>query len=127
MLAVLSFLLVWPCAVQILSRAMVVPLPRTTLRSRTKAPTRWSTLRLRGLRHTANVEPEVSIAVTGGGSGTGIASLINGTVDIANASRAMKESEIEAAQANGFDPQEYVVAIDALAVIVNPRESRRVN
>ena len=66
------------------------------------------------------IEPDVSIAVTGGGSGTGIASLINGTVDIANASRAMKESEIEAAQANGFDPQEYVVAIDALAVIVNP-------
>lgn len=65
------------------------------------------------------IEPDVSIAVTGGGSGTGIASLINGTVDIANASRAMKESEIEAAQANGFDPQEFVVAIDALAVIVN--------
>ncbi len=66
------------------------------------------------------VEPEVTIAVTGGGSGTGIASLINGTVDIANASRAMKENEIEEAQANGFDPVEHVVAIDALAVIVHP-------
>ncbi|MCA9916860.1 MAG: phosphate ABC transporter substrate-binding protein [Anaerolineales bacterium] len=67
-----------------------------------------------------NIAPEVTVAVTGGGSGTGIASLINGTVDIANASRAMKDSEIEEAQANGFDPIEHVVAIDALAVIVHP-------
>ena len=63
--------------------------------------------------------PDVAIAVTGGGSGTGIAALINGTVDIANASREMKESEIAEAQANGIEPQEHVVAIDALAVIVN--------
>lgn len=67
-----------------------------------------------------NVAPEVTVAVTGGGSGTGIAALINGTVDIANASRAMKDSEIEEAQANGFEPVEHVVAIDALAVIVHP-------
>lgn len=65
------------------------------------------------------VKPDVDIAVTGGGSGTGIAALINGTVDVANASREMKDSEIADAQARGFDPQEYVVAIDALAVIVN--------
>lgn len=67
------------------------------------------------------VQPDVAIAVTGGGSGTGIAALINGTVDIANASRAMKDSEIEEARANGFDPVEHVVAIDALAVIVHPQ------
>lgn len=66
------------------------------------------------------IEPEVSIAVTGGGSGTGIAALINGTVDIANASREMKESEFEDARANGIEPVEFVVAIDALAVIVHP-------
>jgi phosphate transport system substrate-binding protein len=65
------------------------------------------------------VQPDVSIAVTGGGSGTGIAAIINGTVDIANASREMKESEIEAARANGIEPIEHLVAIDALAVIVN--------
>ncbi len=65
------------------------------------------------------IDPSVSIAVTGGGSGTGIASLINGTVDIANASRQMKDSEIEAAQENGIDPIEFTVAIDALAVVVN--------
>lgn len=64
--------------------------------------------------------PEVRISVTGGGSGTGIASMINGTVDIANASRAMKTEEIEAAQANGFSPLEFVVARDAIAVVVHP-------
>jgi phosphate transport system substrate-binding protein len=67
-----------------------------------------------------NVDPTVSIAVTGGGSGTGIAALINGTVDIANASREMKDGEVEEAQANGIDPIEFTVAIDALAVIVHP-------
>ncbi len=66
------------------------------------------------------IHPDIAIAVTGGGSGTGIASLINGTVDIANASRQMKESEIAEAQANGFDPIEITVAIDALAVVVHP-------
>ena len=66
-----------------------------------------------------DVDPTVSIAVTGGGSGTGIASLINGTVDIANASRPMKDSEFEQAQANGIEAVEHVVAIDALAIIVN--------
>ncbi len=67
-----------------------------------------------------DVDPTVSIAVTGGGSGTGIAALINGTVDIANASRPMKDGEIEEAQANGIDPIEHVVAVDALAVILHP-------
>ncbi len=66
-----------------------------------------------------DVEPDVSIAVTGGGSGTGIAALINGTVDIANASRDMKDKEIEEARANGIEPVEHVVAIDALAIITN--------
>ncbi len=65
------------------------------------------------------IEPDVPIAVTGGGSGTGIAALINGTVDIANASRSMKENEIEEARANGIEPLEHVVAIDALAIITN--------
>lgn len=66
------------------------------------------------------VEPSVSIAVTGGGSGTGIAALINGTVDIANASRKMKDKEIKAAEENGITPVEITVAIDALAVVVHP-------
>ena len=64
--------------------------------------------------------PEVRISVTGGGSGTGIASLINGTVDIANASRQIKEEEIAEAQSNGVEPVEHIIARDAIAVIVNP-------
>ena len=63
---------------------------------------------------------EVRISVTGGGSGTGIAALINGTVDIANASREMKPEEIERARANGIEPVEHVIASDAIAVIVHP-------
>lgn len=64
--------------------------------------------------------PEVRISVTGGGSGTGIAALINGTAHIANASRAMKPEEIEAARANGINPVEFTVALDAIAVVVHP-------
>jgi len=64
--------------------------------------------------------PDVRISVTGGGSGTGIASLINGTVDIANASRQIKSEEIDQANANGVETVEHVIARDAIAVIVNP-------
>ena len=64
--------------------------------------------------------PEVRISVTGGGSGTGLASLINGTVDIANASRQIKDEEIAQARANGIEPVEHIIARDAIAVIVNP-------
>jgi len=63
---------------------------------------------------------EVRISVTGGGSGTGIAALVNGTVDLANASRKIKAEEIEQAQANGFEPVEHIIARDAIAVVVNP-------
>jgi len=66
------------------------------------------------------IDPSVAIAVSGGGSGTGIAAMINGTVDIANASRPMRESEIEAARAGGHDPIEYVVGYDALAIFLHP-------
>lgn len=66
------------------------------------------------------LHPEVRISVTGGGSGTGIAALINKTVDIANASRAITPQEISDAKKNGNEPVELVVARDAIAVIVNP-------
>ncbi len=65
------------------------------------------------------IHPEVRLSVTGGGSGTGIAALINRTVDIANASRAITTQEINDAKKNGVDPVEFVVARDAIAVIVN--------
>jgi phosphate transport system substrate-binding protein len=66
------------------------------------------------------VNPDVSIAVSGGGSGTGISALINGTVDIANASREITDEEMELARANGGNPQEFVVGFDALAVFIHP-------
>jgi len=64
--------------------------------------------------------PDIRISVTGGGSGTGIASLVNGTVGIANASRQIKEEEITEAQSKGVNPVEHIIARDAIAVIVNP-------
>lgn len=64
--------------------------------------------------------PDVMIAVKGGGSGTGIASLINGTVDFANASREMKDEEKSDAESAGRAPVETEVAKDGIAVIVNP-------
>lgn len=66
------------------------------------------------------LHPEVEISVTGGGSGTGIAALINRTVDIANASRQITAGEIQEAKANGGNPVQFVVAKDAIAIIVNP-------
>lgn len=64
--------------------------------------------------------PQVRISVTGGGSGTGIAALINDTVDIANASRAIKPEELDEARTKGVEPVEIAVAQDAIAVVVNP-------
>jgi phosphate transport system substrate-binding protein len=65
------------------------------------------------------VEPSVSIAVSGGGSGTGIASLINGTVDIANTSRKIERIERNRAKKNGHEPVELIVGYDALAVFLH--------
>lgn len=66
------------------------------------------------------IHPDIRVSVTGGGSGTGLAALTNGTVDIANASRSIKAEEIALAESEGFTPFEQVVARDAIAVIVNP-------
>jgi len=69
------------------------------------------------------IHPEAGISVTGGGSGTGIAALINRTVDIANASREIKPEEKEVAIKNGVQPLEHIVAQDAIAIIVNPNNT----
>ncbi|MBM4425926.1 MAG: PstS family phosphate ABC transporter substrate-binding protein, partial [Chloroflexi bacterium] len=65
------------------------------------------------------LRPDVRISVTGGGSGTGIAALINGTVDLASASRQIKAEEVESARAKGIEPLEHIIARDAIAVVVN--------
>src|SRR5574338_8626 len=67
------------------------------------------------------LHPEVSIQVTGGGSGTGIAALLNKTTEIANASREMKTNEYDDAKSKGIAPFTYKVALDGIAVIVNPQ------
>ncbi len=64
--------------------------------------------------------PGAFVAVTGGGSGTGLSSLISGTCDIAMSSRNIKEKEIALAQKRGINPNEVMVALDGLAVVVNP-------
>jgi phosphate transport system substrate-binding protein len=65
--------------------------------------------------------PAEFIAVTGGGSGTGISSLISGTCDIAMCSRNIKDKEISLAKQKGINPYEIKVALDGLAVVVSPK------
>lgn len=71
-------------------------------------------------------DDSVSISVTGGGSGMGIAALINGKTDIANSSRSLKSEELTLAVDRGIDPQGIIFAVDALAIVVhaqNPVDS----
>jgi phosphate transport system substrate-binding protein len=68
-----------------------------------------------------NKYPLANIAVTGGGSGTGVAALIAGVADVAQSSREMQEKEIQMALAKGVHPEQIHVANDGIAVIVNPR------
>ena len=72
-----------------------------------------------------NVNPGVNISVGGGGSGVGIASLIDGTCDIGDASRPIKDKELNKAVSRGIDPRAHVIAMDGIAVIVHP--SNRIN
>ena len=68
-------------------------------------------------------DTNASIAVTGGGSGVGIAAIINKTTDLANSSRPMKDSEVSKAKANGVNPVGIAFAVDGLSVIVNPKNT----
>lgn len=66
------------------------------------------------------VDPSVSVEVSGGGSGIGVAALINGTCEIANSSRALEPEEAAKAKAkHGHDPKEFLVGWDALAIYVH--------
>jgi phosphate transport system substrate-binding protein len=99
------------------------PNQAATLRSQTALQNKGSdtmvNLALAWAEKYQSLHPAVQISVTGGGSGTGITALANNTVDIANASRAIKAEEIEAMKANGINPVEFVVARDAIAIIIN--------
>jgi len=67
-----------------------------------------------------DVNKRVGVAVSGGGSGTGIAAMINGLVDIANSSRPLFKKEIRMAEEKGIDPREHIVGYDAVAVYLHP-------
>jgi phosphate transport system substrate-binding protein len=67
------------------------------------------------------INTNYSIAVTGGGSGVGVAAIINKTTDLANSSRPMKDSEVAKAKANGVNPIGVAFAVDGLSVIVNQK------
>lgn len=62
---------------------------------------------------------DVNISVMGGGSGVGIAALIDGRVDIANASRPIKDREVELAREKGVNPVEFTIANDGIGVVVH--------
>lgn len=64
--------------------------------------------------------PERIVTVVGGGSGVGIAAMIDGNTVLANASRSIKQSEIQNAKAKGINPVKHEIAKDGLSVIVNP-------
>lgn len=64
--------------------------------------------------------PDSFVAVTGGGSGTGIAALLNQTCNIAACSRKIETEEMDLAKSKGINPREFVVALDGIVVVVHP-------
>ncbi|MCK4307722.1 phosphate ABC transporter substrate-binding protein [candidate division WOR-3 bacterium] len=69
------------------------------------------------------LHPKVNISVRGGGSGVGIAALIDGTCSIADASRPIKTKEIATCRSKGINPVGTVIAKDGIAIIVHPSNS----
>ncbi|NLE01425.1 MAG: phosphate ABC transporter substrate-binding protein [Fibrobacter sp.] len=102
-----------------------------TKQSITTAPADQSTIQIKGSDTMVNlaqawaeeyktITPQVNVEVSGGGSGVGIAALTRGAIDIANASRNVKKSEIELVKKNtGKDLVEFIVGYDALVLYVH--------
>jgi phosphate transport system substrate-binding protein len=65
--------------------------------------------------------PAINISVQGGGSSVGVTSLIDGTCDVADSSRQIKPEETEKAKSKGVDVNEIKIAMDGIALIVNPK------
>jgi phosphate transport system substrate-binding protein len=119
--AVLMTILLWllaACGPQVAEEGTTGPAGATSIQN--KGSDTLVNVALAWAEAYGEIHPDIQIAVTGGGSGTGIAALINGTVDMANASRQIKAEEREDAEANGVDPVEHVVAGDAIAIVVHP-------
>ena len=112
----------WMIAVAIMTNTALIS---TSAEARTEIPNKGSDTLVNVAQAWAEayqkVNSEVAVAVSGGGSGTGIAALINGTVDIANASRKIKAKESKLAKQRGNNPVEHVVGYDALAVFINTK------
>jgi len=100
----------------------------------TEGPQKTQTLQIKGSDTMVNLgqawaeafnklHPKINVAVTGGGSGTGIAAIINGTCEIAESSRAIEEKEKLQAKAAGFELHETIVALDGIVVVVHPANS----
>ncbi len=102
------------------TNATPTPLPGSAVVVSNKGSDTMVNLALAWAEAYASVAPEVTLSVTGGGSGTGLAALLNGTNDLANASRAISAEEQAAAEASGLHPMQFVVARDAIAIIINP-------
>lgn len=73
----------------------------------------------------AKVRPDTPVAVSGGGTGTGVSALINGTADIVNASRELTRKEFQAAKQRGIDPQSRVVGHDAVVIFVHKNNPKK--
>ncbi len=73
-----------------------------------------------GVNSQTGIDYNLNVSISGGGSGTGIAALINGEIDVADASRSMKDKEWKLAEKSGVNPQEFVVAKDGIAIVVHP-------
>lgn len=71
----------------------------------------------------SELNPDANVSVRGGGSGVGIAALMDQITDIAMASRPMKNKEIKDARSKGVDPVAHTIAKDGIAIIVNPSNS----
>jgi phosphate transport system substrate-binding protein len=97
----------------------ITPAPGAVTRIQNKGSDTMVNLALAWAEAYREIRANVEVAVTGGGSGTGIAALINQTVDMANASRQIKPEELAQAEANGVEPVEHVVAGDAIAIVVH--------
>jgi phosphate transport system substrate-binding protein len=97
-----------------------VTTPQQTVEINQKGSDTLLVLAQRWAEEYMKTHPNAKIAVSGGGSGTGIAALINGQIDVADSSREIKQGEIEEAKAKGITPVEWRVALDGISAIVHP-------
>ncbi len=104
----------------VLTAAMIVAVATAANAQKIKGSDTVLPLSQKEAENYMKIDPSATITVTGGGSGVGISALIEGTTDIAQASRKMKFDEKQKMQKDGKKVREVIVAHDALAIIVNP-------